>query len=142
MSEPRILSTIKYQKKNLDANITTSTTDIASLRFTGLEVGKLYRVTVVAHVQTSATNSDAFLQVNAHGNNKIYAGINDNAAVTQPQGAFLGFSSSIIFEATSTTLTTNAIIVGSGSILKSASPDNDTFMILEELPNHEQTSQW
>lgn len=127
-----------YKKKILTSSIdltNSSSTDIADLRFINLEIGKIYRVYGQADVVSGTGPGAGTLTI-----------LHDGAEITEFTGKVTtdggndrqksGFNSAP-FVATTTTVTADystnnqAVLVNTG-----------TFVVLEELPNHEETTQW
>lgn len=130
----------KWQQRYLLANNTTSgtVTDIADLRFSNLEIGKTYRIygqldCIFASDPSSGTlrsyhDGQVLATVSTKGTT---VGGNDRGTVSMQSAPFV---------ATTTTVTTD--YVSDGTTIISAAVSNPTFLVLEELPNHEQTTDW
>lgn len=130
-----------YRTKFLSSNIdvTNTTANVPDLQFNNLEIGKTYKITgqidIVSGGAGSVTGSGKLtvthngVQVLVQQSKAELNGANDR----QQSGA-----NSYIFTATATT--TNVTFQGFGQGILIAS--NQTFLTLEELPNHEETTQW
>lgn len=138
-------NTVPYQEKFLTVDLTANTSDIADLRFSNLEIGKTYRVTAYLNCKfLTSTGNGVFLIVrNDTGNPgmKLQVGFAQNTSGTgdEMQGIFGG---STVFVATTTTMTCDAIVASGASMESSATLNNTTRVLLEELPGHSVTTQW
>lgn len=132
---------VKWQKKALTSNLNGTAalnTTITALGFSGLTVGKTYKLTVSPLYVETATATGANFKLNAnHDGSPIikfnfFMGSSDNENWSKGR--------SVIFEATATTVT----IVGSGAVANSrlvgAADGADTYTLLEELPYHTETT--
>jgi len=132
-------SKTKWQRKVLAAPHTTNNT-VPSLTFNNLEPGKTYGIKAQIHHLCAANSSSQLSFVNGSGGT-VGAVQQDpeSAASTRMRMGWSG-----IFIATDTTLTSDYVsstpgqcqLEGDGTLLWS------TWVLLEELPLHEQTSQW
>lgn len=124
----------KWQKKLNPSNVSTDTT---FLTFNNLTIGKTYRVTAKGFIQLDAGSVAQFRIYNGateidriyFQNNTATSGMQHTAAVPKP------------FVATSTTLTAQSFNMSGGDLIFGGA-ESDTWVILEELPNHEVTTQW
>ena len=128
----------KYQVKYLPSDVTTDTTDISTIRFENMEIGKLYRVKMRPRIAVSS-NSSAKLIAN-HDGAVIAVYLNGTPSEATDLRSE-GLSESPPFVATATTVTfdfaenASATLEGNGSA-------RETWVMLEELPSHVQTTQW
>lgn len=129
-------SKTKYQKKFLTANVTTSAA-VTDLSFNNLELGKTYRLTARMQGEFTANNGTTQLLWTNDGNTVGKVSYFSNEVIT----ASITLSNSFVFIATSTTLVCNSLAAGTYLIAGNNTSD-ETFAMLEELPLHEQTSQW
>lgn len=121
-------STTKY----LASNITSNTTDIASLRFTNLVVGKLYDLDMTGlgvALDPGTNNQLVITAVHDGGNLTRSIFRNDSASVSS-----LRKGGRAIFTATATTITFNATFTGSGSLFGDGTAWGST-VVLTELNN-------
>lgn len=125
---------VKYQFKEEPNNVQVSA-NLASLTFNNLEIGKKYRISgMVTSVSISGTqfqfnyNNGANLIVSCRfeGNDNVF------------DQATLGFEA--IFTATATVLQASTVAGVNAYLIGGAGRRN--FAQLEELPNHEETSDW
>lgn len=125
----------KWQIKTL-SSLLTANGDIAELEFT-LEVGKTYRVTINGDLDADPTRGTISLAVKD--------GATRFASVQATDGLQLQ-GVSVIRTMTNTSLSIEAIGLTGGSssdnrIVGDGTTDS-THVIVEELPNHEETTQW
>lgn len=121
-------STTKY----LASNITSNTTDIASLRFTNLIVGKLYDLDMTGlgvSLDPGTNNQLVITAVHDGGNLTRSIFRNDSASVSS-----LRKGGRAIFTATATTITFNATFTGSGNLFGDGTAWGST-VVLTELNN-------
>lgn len=147
-NDPRRLSTTeinrrttrKYAIKTLSADITAGALDIADLRLNNLEIGKTYKLTakMLCFINNDGNVS---LEIN-HDGAEIGLCI-FTAGVAGPDSIDTtgNDSTQVIFTATATTVTFDSAADGDGSLLGDGTT-RETFVMLEELPNHEVTSEW
>ena len=120
----------KWQMKKLLNDISSDTdSNFSDISFTGLSVGKTYRIT--AHVFFSPTGANDLLEVKWE---------NDGAAVfsmrVQSADVENHFKSgSILFEADGTTLDAKGFSLGTNTV-RGNNSISETWVILEELPSH------
>jgi hypothetical protein len=124
----------KWQKKTNIVQYLSNQVDIPSLRFSNLTLGKTYRVTM----QMSIINGDSSGQVDAIHNGLVIATVTNKTTITGNNDRSIN-GTSALFVATATTLTFNYTEFDAAAQLDG---NADTFVILEELPNHEETTQW
>lgn len=126
----------KWQKRFLLSNITVNTPDITDLKFSNLTIGKTYRVTCQASVISGAQNG----RVTAYNGATILAQTQNQTDGTGPSDRFVQ-TFTTIFTASSVAVTfdfaenTVNTLEGDGTAWTS-------WSMLEELPNHEVTTQW
>lgn len=128
---------IKYQKKVLSSNLNGTTIDIADLRFSNLEIGKTYKVTLQAQMQVDGSESDVQIFGQFGGTGSTVTKVRNN---TGSGTDFILTASSVdIVTATATTLIYDYIVnSGSNPILS----QDETYVIVEELPVHTATTDW
>ncbi len=107
----------------------------SELQFNNLEIGKTYKVT--AHVffqESTSTNNDKNCSFNIiHDGNTLISLRHRDAESTDGRGAMGG---SRVFTATATTITNTTFL--SNSIMTAG----NSWIMLEELPNHEEVTDW
>jgi hypothetical protein len=129
----------KWQVRILPGNISSNTTDISSLRFINLVVGRTYKLAM--QMDTSLTNNNFRTATLAAIHNGVtIAKVRSGSANTGNEVNY-GMGTTVNFTASATTLTFNAFFTNPGSILGDGTRAA-TFVMLEELPNHEETTQW
>jgi hypothetical protein len=124
----------KWQRKILSSNI-SSAGDIASLMLNNLTIGRLYRLRI--HVRFEVIgNVDASVTANCGSEIVGFCKASQSSGnVNMTTGSMVEFtatSNTVIFTAASAGVFT---IVGTSLL-------NGTYVTLEELPNHEPTTQW
>ena len=129
----------KWQRKFLPSNITVSTTDISSLRFSNLVVGKVYAVSGQSIVNGNAAGSAFYNGSFAAIHNGVVIALTDNVYVSLPQQTnhYLALNRAV-FVAAATTVTfnfghSNMNLYGDGTTA-------GTYVQIEELNNYEQTA--
>ena len=126
----------KWQQKFLPADISVNTSNIASLRFNNLSIGKTYRVT--AQIQVVAGDNNARFEV-------FHNGVSVASTQNQPGGAGPEdrFTQTCwaIFVATATTVQFD-FIENANCILEGNGTSEQTWTMLEELPDSELTTAW
>lgn len=122
-------SKTKWQKK-----IMTTANTPSQMNFSNLELGKTYRLSLHAYMQVDGSESAIELSATHNGGYLTRLQINGGTAadIASEKGT------SIIFVATGTTVTFSQASVGGNPTISA----NITHATLEELPLHEQTSQW
>ena len=122
----------RFQKKHLIADATASG-PVPDLTFTGLTIGMAYRVTGIISLQgpTSPNSSGLTLE----------GGSTEIAVITQWGGkiAICG-----VFVADDTTLSARAVAISATSeaLVGIRGARSETWIVLEELPGHDQASPW
>jgi hypothetical protein len=131
----------KWQVRILPGNISSNTTDISSLRFINLVVGRTYKLSM--QIDTSLTNNNfRTAALTAIHNGVSIAKVRSGSANTGNEVNY-GMGTTINFTASATTLTFNATFVNGGlAYILGDGTRAFTFVMLEELPNHEETTQW
>lgn len=128
---------IKYAIHSLTADILSNTNDIASLRFSNLEIGKKYRLTM----KRQAVDGGATAALLAIHNGSQLLNVRGNTDSTSSNDRS-STGVSVIFVATGTTITFNYEESDGGAFLEGNGTTQETFAMLEELPNHVVTTQW
>lgn len=130
--------TIPWKINFLDADITSNATDISSLRYNNLEIGKTYRVSI----NMKAINGSATTNITAHSDsigtilrneNKTDGAGNEDRSIT---------GNSTIFIAQDTTLKFSYVEFDSGALIEGSGNYQETWVMLEELPIHTETDKW
>ena len=131
------LQNLKIQIKKLASDVVGQSLDIAGLRFNNLVIGKRYKIGLhMQAIYTAGTNvkliavhnSVDVLNVQIQGDD---AGPADRVAMgdTLP-----------IFTATATTVVFDFLVNGASGTLEGDGSTNETFVSIEELPNHTETT--
>jgi hypothetical protein len=129
----------KWQVRILPSHISGNTTDISSLRFINLVVGRTYKLSM--QMDTSLPNNTFRTATLAAIHNGVtIAKVRSGSASTGNEVNY-GMGTTVNFTASATTLTFNASFINPGFILGDGTRAA-TFVMLEELPNHEETTQW
>lgn len=135
------LPTTKYQEKILASDITVSTDPVPSLGFNNLTIGRKYKVTgqVSAVVNTVSSTSFAALLVVHDGNFLCVGSIREDDAGGLIRNATFSIDSGV-FEATATTVTADVNITGVSNFIAGNGTKSETWLQIEELPRHEETT--
>jgi hypothetical protein len=125
----------KYQRNLLSGDISSTNTDIASLKFSNLTVGNTYRVFYQGYLDTSGSETGAdYVLIDIYHDGVRKGGASSYRNGTQDEQRSATHSTEAIFVATTTTVNFRATIGGSGKMLIA----NDySYTIIEELPRHE-----
>ena len=137
---------VKYQKKQVQA-LTTTTGLLGDLAFQNLEIGKTYKLTfqlfgqwLSAGAQTLARVKIEFATAPFNLIQQVAINIADNNGTTEVQSTAVA-----IFEAESTQINFNADLGWNSNVRilgDTFAGANATYAILEELPNHVETTDW
>jgi len=121
----------KWQRKDLTTNKTTTQSPLTELSFSGLTVGKTYRMAVYGVVSAGSTSarSEYYIQ---HNGVDITRAREDRDSTTTARGLL---QSEVIFTATTTTVNVRWVVV-SGTITLEGTLANTCYSILEELNNY------
>ncbi|GAB1376777.1 hypothetical protein MASR1M48_16290 [Lactococcus petauri] len=128
----------RYQTKILAATISATTADIAGLRFSNLTIGKTYRLSGQANLQSNVPDGQAKLTVK-NGATVIAVAIHDQSS--GGSGSIGQFAISALFVATSTGISSDVGVIAGGGLAGDGTA-NGSFLTIEELPNHEITNAW
>jgi hypothetical protein len=130
----------KYQRNLLSGDISSTNTDIASLKFSNLTVGNTYRVFYQGYLDTSGSETGAdYVLIDIYHDGVRKGGASSYRNGTQDEQRSATHSTEAIFVATTTTVNFRATIGGSGKMLIA----NDySYTIIEELPRHEITTEF
>lgn len=128
----------EFQIKTLNSNISAANADIADLRFNNLVVGKYYRLSGQTYLQSDAANGAATLTVSTDGT-IISKSAHDQSSAGS--GSFTAAGISVIFKAKASTLI-SAFSENNPGLMQGDGTTTWTYLILEELPNHKETSKW
>lgn len=121
----------RWQRKDLTSDISVDTDPIAALSFSGLTVGKSYRMSVSGEVDTSGANTRVRMLIKHNGSDIAASDGEIDTAGERIQHNF-----SIIFTAAATTVDTRVDFVGGSGVLE-GTITNACYAILEELNNFE-----
>jgi len=148
--------TIKYSQHTLSADHQGGNGWLTALQFDNLEEGKTYRLTAHAYLVSSVTSKGCSVLV-YNGGTAVGDRLQDNLALTIWEEASDGNTSVqkqqelVSFSKIFTPKSKSETIPGDGTLKFYAEVDSSTdvirgggrtFMILEELPFHEATSDW
>lgn len=125
----------KFQTRTLIANITVNNSDVPGLRFINLIIGNKYRIAFQHSTILASGNNHSQLRA-IHDGITIAASLHQTTGNTQSSQQVAGGEK--IFTATDTTLVFNWDKFGTATLIGTGS--NPTFATLEELPNHEETT--
>jgi hypothetical protein len=135
----------RWQKKYLVADETASVTDIGTngsasnsgFEFNGLTPGKIYKLTMQAEAELSGTSAtEVALLIGIH-NSATVAQVGCRLdSLTPSDIRHTRASSSVIFEATASSVTFNTLILGTGAI-RGNNSSLETWAMIEELNNFE-----
>lgn len=131
-------SPVKWQKKTLSSN-QTSTGVVSDLTFNNLEIGKTYRIggqLSILGLSSSVNSKESRIDIDNGSTRIIRTGGNSGDTGTY----IFPIALNTVFIASDTTLTVD--VTSLVNTYMSANTTEDSYMILEELPLHEQTSQW
>ena len=123
-----------WQRKNLTSNITVDTGEVADLSFYNLTIGKTYKYYVQARVAQDASDVSVNLTVD-HDGATIAASYPNHAGAAETDNIL------VIFTATADKITFGVSSVSSGTVIQ-ATALNRTYAILEELPQHTETTKF
>lgn len=126
-----IFGKTKFQQKFLLAD--NGGGALTDLTFNNLEIGKKYKVTMQGMIDGAGSTASGYIRA-FHNSAQILEASVANSSIH-------GNSSSRLFVATATTLTFTYVSNSAGDIQGNGT-DAETWAILEELPNHEVTTQW
>ena len=131
-----------FQRRNLSGNLSSTTPDIASLRFANLTVGNIYRVTLQADFSFAQFNPNGDVQLQALNDGNILCAARGSYIFNNATGVDgrLLVGTSAIFTAGATTCTftfteTNSLASSQADLLPTT-----TFSQLEELNNYAVTT--
>lgn len=120
-----------WQQNKLTTTLTSEIEDIEDLRFNSLEIGKTYRLTLSVDLEVGGGHAGVRVMHNGNTISFLYH------TGHETNGEYMWTGNSVVFTASSTTLQFN--LEGSGTIYLR---NRQTYATLEELPYHEQTTQW
>lgn len=132
---------IKWQRKILPSNLSNTDTDVASLQFNDLTIGKTYKIG--GTIQATATNAGSWVNFysGAGATGTLYGSIGSG----ENSAAFIysKIGINLTFVATSTTMyaRTQGFSAGSETLYGDGTVYS-THINLEECPNHVETTDW
>ena len=127
----------RYQQKILPSNITSNNSNIGSVSFNNLVIGRTYRVTLQAALNSVGGDDISFFA--EHDGTILCNAACENDVNTQNDGFVIGVVSAP-FIATATTLEVGVEGIVSGSTLVNGDgTTEETFSVLEELNDYEAT---
>jgi len=131
----------KVQTKYLALDLTDNTVDIASMRFTGLTIGKAYSLSIYAFFNSLAAGNVNDSLVAKHNGITLIS----NAIAGEVDASDSNLYSAILpyFIATATSITFNYTDAGvSSRLIGDSSSTSETQATLIELNNYEETDEW
>lgn len=129
----------KHQQKFLSADATVASADHTDLKFSNLEIGKMYKATMHVQFNFSGSAGNAQLQMKHNGSILTEARYDSPDSTTN---AIVSETHYAIFEATATTVIFESIGLNVARALAGNGAADETWTMLEELPNHKVTTQW
>lgn len=126
--------TLDYQINKLSTDVTTAQT-VTDLGFSNLTIGKHYRLTMNASLNVGGGSNCSLTAV--HDSSSIlraHLGTNSGTSVSGSH------TQSIIFEATTTSLTFSYSIGGGSATLQGANDTLETYVMIEEIPSANEVS--
>jgi len=128
---------IKFQRKFLNSDVNSAILDITDLRLNGLTIGNIYRVSYNALIQNLAGGTQsANTSVNHGGVELMRMRLRQDSS---PGTTDIVDKGTVVFTATATTVTVsfseanNSVLYGNGGF-------EETWISIEELPNHTETT--
>lgn len=125
---------IKWQRKDLTVDIATSGTVTQLGYASGLTIGKTYRFSVHAMINTASTTMRSDLAIAHDG-----ADLAKDFGETDADGERISHSMMVIFTATATSVSVEWT-EGTGNGTLEGTAANSCFSFLEELPYHTETT--
>ena len=130
----------KYQINVLSSTISATNSDIAALKFENLTIGQIYRVTFQGALQLSGTSTTETADITIKNNSvtiaRHYFRIDSN-----PSRSISIAATQVIFEAAATSVVFGFTETGTTELLGTGAT-SETFSMLEELDDYEETSEW
>jgi len=128
-----------WQIKTLNTTVSANTSDIADLRFNNLEAGKDYRLSGATQVRTTTSGGTA--QIRFRENNNII-GIVFHRQLSASGDLESVYGINILFKATENGVLTVDFTEGGPALFYGDGTRDQSYLILEELPNHVETDKW
>ena len=132
--QQKVLASTDFLGGNASSNLTT-------LTFNNLSVGKTYRLSMLAYLSTyngpsSFSDGNA---LDAYHNSVLILEAKDSRYIGSSIGQSSTIGATTVFTATATTVT---FVHRSANGNTTVTLDDGSWVLLEELPNHEATTQW
>ena len=121
----------KWQRKDLTTDKTTTQNPLTELSFSGLTVGKTYRLSAYGLVSALSTGARSEYYIQHNGVDLTRARV-DRDSTSTPRGLLY---TEEIFTATTTTVQVRWVVV-SGTVTLEGSIANTCYSIIEELNNY------
>ena len=139
---------IKWRRRNLQTSVVNQSVDVSTVagnedfKFDNLKIGKTYRISIHAGLEVSGSSAlERMSMIIFHGGNLLtrvrFRLDTPGAADTRRMQAGTNY----IFTATATNLRFNTSFAGTASLLADGTSDQ-TYIQLEELPNHIETDEF
>lgn len=138
------LKTNNFQYKFLTSDISTTTADVSDLRFNNLTIGKSYRFTMylAASIPQGVGTDAAWLEIKDGGVLKGQTYVSMSSTAGADAGIQLRSSTSVIVpNVQNSTITVDANVLNT-AILKGNGAKNETWVLIEELPQHKETNKF
>jgi hypothetical protein len=126
----------KFQTKFLTADVTSATT-VPALDFSGLTVGKTYKLTVSPMINVAGSSEDLVLSFTHNSTVILTAGLNMPNSTLGPT---LEFGRSRIFTATASTISAEVTTYSGSPILRGDATALETYATIEELNNYQEVT--
>lgn len=128
---------IDFQVKTLNSDVTVNTADITDIKFVNLEIGKYYRIRgQAAWVADNADNPNLIVRHDGVALATSVPGLTLNGQIIKHAIV------SPVFQATTTTVISEVTAMDALNLLQGNGTFGETWLELEELPNHNETGKW
>ena len=131
----------KWQINILSSTITSDDSDIDDLKFKNLEIGKTYRLSGQLYINSPVADGAGVVRFE---NGSQIIGTNIHNQSSGGSGSITSAGVSIVFKAIDSELKTKFIVESTQAALVADgnNPRGGSYLVLEELSNHEETIQW
>jgi len=123
----------KWQTKELTSDVTASSGTLTDLTFSGLSIGKIYKVSLQASFADGTSGGQVFIDIMNDGVIQGRALYNSNSS---DEAGLVQFSIVVIFEATASTATFDYSNAAS-TIIRGNNTKAETYARIEELDNYD-----
>lgn len=128
-----------WQKRIMVGDVSSTANDITTLRLANLTIGKAYKVFFQGYLNVDGTSGSDYVLVDVKHDGASICGLSHYKNGVADEQRAITSSTKTTFTATATTLTVDVFISGNASLLDASSR---TFIELEELPQHTQTTKF